>query len=233
LSSDDLNNCQNLDLNRAPFLLKNVLGKWSSTAFAIALLASGQSSSITGTYAGQFIMQGFLNLKMKAWLRNLMTRLIAIFPSLIVSVIYGSSGAGKLIIVASMILSFQLPFTLIPLMKFTNSEKKMGTLKNSIGIAVVAWVITCLVILINLYFILKAFVTWLIHSRLPKASLVFIALSVFPLMAIYIVAIYIVGILYFSFRTDKKFTYLAPGESSLPSTVDTPNPQRELENRGT
>jgi hypothetical protein len=95
-------------------------------------------------------------------------------------------------------------------------------------IAVVAWVITCLVILINLYFILKAFVTWLIHSRLPKASLVFIALSVFPLMAIYIV-----GILYFSFRTDKKFTYLAPGESSLPSTVDTPNPQRELENRGT
>ncbi|KVH99588.1 Natural resistance-associated macrophage protein [Cynara cardunculus var. scolymus] len=119
LSSDQKDRCDDLNLNSASFLLKNVLGKSSSTLYAIALLASGQSSTITGTYAGQFIMQGFLDLKMRKWLRNLITRCIAITPSLIVSIIGGSSGAGRLIIIASMILSFELPFALIPLLKFT------------------------------------------------------------------------------------------------------------------
>lgn len=101
LSLEDKDNCNNLDLNRASFLLKHVLGKTSSTVYAVALLAAGQSASITGTYAGQYIMQGFLNMKMKIWLRNFISRSIAIVPSLIVSVIYGSSGAGKLIIISS------------------------------------------------------------------------------------------------------------------------------------
>ncbi|KAF9615385.1 hypothetical protein IFM89_023036 [Coptis chinensis] len=83
--------------------MQNVLRKSSSTIYAIALLASGQSSAITGTYAGQYIMQGFLNLKMKMWIRNLLTRSIAIAPSLLVSIIGGSSGAGQLIIIASII----------------------------------------------------------------------------------------------------------------------------------
>ncbi|GAU22841.1 hypothetical protein TSUD_282080, partial [Trifolium subterraneum] len=81
--------------------INNVLGRSSSIIYAIALLASGQSSAITGTYAGQFIMQGFLDLKMKKWLRNLVTRIVAIAPSLVVSIIGGSSGAGRLIIIAS------------------------------------------------------------------------------------------------------------------------------------
>ncbi|TYK08959.1 metal transporter Nramp5-like [Cucumis melo var. makuwa] len=93
--------CSDITLNSASFLLQNVLGKSSSTIYAIALFASGQSSSITGTYAGQFIMQGFLDLKMKTWARNLMTRSIAITPSLIVSIIGGPQGAGRLIIIAS------------------------------------------------------------------------------------------------------------------------------------
>ncbi|XLU75338.1 hypothetical protein S245_034391, partial [Arachis hypogaea] len=109
----------------------NVLGRSSSTIYAIALLASGQSSAITGTYAGQYIMQGFLDLKMKRWIRNLMTRTIAIAPSLVVSIIGGSSGAGRLIVIASMILSFELPFALIPLLKFSSSSTKMGPHKNS------------------------------------------------------------------------------------------------------
>ncbi|KAL0314344.1 UNVERIFIED_CONTAM: Metal transporter Nramp5 [Sesamum angustifolium] len=135
LSSDNKNQCNDLTLNSASFLLKNVLGKSSSTVYAIALLASGQSSTITGTYAGQFIMQGFLDLKMRKWIRNLMTRCIAITPSLIVSIIGGSSGAGRLIIIASMILSFELPFALIPLLKFSSSSTKMGPHKNSIYFA--------------------------------------------------------------------------------------------------
>ncbi|KAB1222932.1 Metal transporter Nramp5 [Morella rubra] len=103
LSTENADRCNNINLNSASFLLKNVLGRSSSTVYAIALLASGQSSTITGTYAGQFIMQGFLDIKMKKWTRNLMTRCIAITPSLIVSIIGGSSGASRLIIIASII----------------------------------------------------------------------------------------------------------------------------------
>ncbi|CAN6476125.1 unnamed protein product [Victoria cruziana] len=113
LSKENLEHCSDLTLHNAHFLLTNVLGKSSSTIYAISLLASGQSSTITGTYAGQYIMQGFLDMKMKKWLRNFVTRFIAISPSLVVSIIGGSAGAGKLIIIASMILSFELPFALI------------------------------------------------------------------------------------------------------------------------
>ncbi|XP_063937075.1 metal transporter Nramp1 isoform X2 [Daucus carota subsp. sativus] len=102
LSPDDVKSCQDLTLNRASFLLRNVLGNWSSKLFAIALLASGQSSTITGTYAGQYVMQGFLDLRLKPWLRNLLTRSLAIVPSLIVALIGGSSGAGELIIITSL-----------------------------------------------------------------------------------------------------------------------------------
>ncbi|KAG5021434.1 hypothetical protein JHK85_017776 [Glycine max] len=102
LSVEDQNSCQDLDLNKASFLLRNVLGKWSSKLFAIALLASGQSSTITGTYAGQYVMQGFLDLRLKSWIRNLLTCCLAIVPSLIVALIGGSAGAGELIIIASL-----------------------------------------------------------------------------------------------------------------------------------
>ncbi|KAA8540547.1 hypothetical protein F0562_024534 [Nyssa sinensis] len=101
LKPDDQKSCQDLDLNKASFLLENVLGSWSSKLFAIALLASGQSSTITGTYAGQYVMQGFLDLRLKPWIRNFLTRCLAIVPSLIVAIIGGSAGAGKLIIMAS------------------------------------------------------------------------------------------------------------------------------------
>ncbi|KAG4955292.1 hypothetical protein JHK85_041672 [Glycine max] len=101
LNAEDQLSCQDLDLNKASFLLRNVLGKWSSKLFGIALLASGQSSTITGTYAGQYVMQGFLDLRLEPWIRNMLTRCLAIVPSLIVAVIGGSAGAGKLIIIAS------------------------------------------------------------------------------------------------------------------------------------
>eukprot|EP00243_Klebsormidium_subtile_P007097 TRINITY_DN30_c0_g1_i8.p2 TRINITY_DN30_c0_g1~~TRINITY_DN30_c0_g1_i8.p2 ORF type:complete len:171 (-),score=10.02 TRINITY_DN30_c0_g1_i8:1403-1915(-) len=98
LSASDRDNCENIALDRTPFLLKNVLGGWSRKLFGIALLASGQSSAITGTYAGQYVMQGFLELRFKLWLRNLVTRVVAIMPSLAVAIIGGSKGAGNLII---------------------------------------------------------------------------------------------------------------------------------------
>ncbi|PPR80879.1 hypothetical protein GOBAR_AA39834 [Gossypium barbadense] len=180
LSSDDHHRCNDLNLNSASFLLQNVLGKSSSTLYAIALLASGQSSTITGTYAGQFIMQGFLNLKMKKWVRNLMTRCIAITPSLIVSIIGGSQGAGRLIIIASII--------------------------------VVSWILGIGIIGINVYYLTTAFVDWLIHNNLPKVENVFIGIVVFPLMAIYVLAV-----IYLTFRKDTVVTYIEPEKNVDPA----------------
>ncbi|KAK9080106.1 hypothetical protein SSX86_001781 [Deinandra increscens subsp. villosa] len=217
LASDEMHRCNDLNLNSASFLLKNVLGKSSSTLYAIALLASGQSSTITGTYAGQFIMQGFLDLKMRKWLRNLVTRCIAITPSLVVSIIGGSAGAGRLIVIASMILSFELPFALIPLLKFSSSAIKMGPHKNSIFIIVFSWVLGLGIIGINIYYLITAFVGWLIDSSLPKVANVFIGILVFPIMAIYIVSV-----IYLMFRKDVVTTFIEPEKGD-------PNGQTSLE----
>ncbi|KAJ4700726.1 putative Metal transporter [Melia azedarach] len=218
LSNDSMDRCSDITLNSASFLLQNVLGKSSSIVYAIALLASGQSSAITGTYAGQYIMQGFLDIKMRKWLRNLMTRSIAITPSLIVSIIGGSQGAGKLIIIASMILSFELPFALIPLLKFSSSTTKMGPHKNSIYIIVISWILGMGIIGINVYYLSTGFVGWLIHNNLPTVANVFIGIVVFPLMAIYVIAV-----IYLTFRKDTAVTFIDP-------TKDDPVVQTRLEN---
>ncbi|KAL7597351.1 hypothetical protein Lser_V15G30753 [Lactuca serriola] len=209
LPSDEMDRCNDLTLNSASFLLKNVLGKSGSTLYAIALLASGQSSTITGTYAGQFIMSGFLDLKMRKWLRNLVTRCIAITPSLIVSIIGGPSGAGRLIIIASMILSFELPFALIPLLKFSSSSTKMGPHKNSIFIILFSWALGLGIIGINIYYLSTAFVDWLIHSTWPKVANVFIAILVFPVMAAYVLSV-----IYLMLRKDVVVTYIEPSKGN-------------------
>ncbi|CAL5361611.1 unnamed protein product [Camellia sinensis] len=203
LNPDDQKNCQDLDLNKASFLLKNVLGNWSSKIFAIALLASGQSSTITGTYAGQFVMQGFLDLRLKTWIRNFLTRCLAIVPSLIVALIGGSAGAGQLIIIASMILSFELPFALIPLLKFTSSKTKMGTHANSIAISAATWIIGSLIMGINIYYIATSFVKLLLHSHLKVVGMVFCGILGFSGILVYLVAI-----AYLVFRKNKEATHL-------------------------
>ncbi|KAH7832820.1 hypothetical protein Vadar_000262 [Vaccinium darrowii] len=195
--------CNNITLNSASFLLQNVLHKSSSTIYAIALLASGQSSTITCTYAGQFIMQGFLDLKMKRWMRNLMTRSISILPSLIASLVGGPAAAGSLIIISSMILSFELPFSLIPLLKFSSSTSKMGPHKGSIYIIVISWILGLGIIGINIYFLSTSFVGWVIHSTLPKAATVFIAILVFPMMAVCVASV-----IYLMWRKDTVVTFI-------------------------
>ncbi|KAG5534327.1 hypothetical protein RHGRI_022452 [Rhododendron griersonianum] len=187
LSSESKAQCENITLNSAAFLLKNSLGKWSSKVYAISLLASGQSSTVTGTYAGQYIMQGFLDLKMKLWLRNLVTRFIAIAPSLVICIIGGASGASRLIIIASMILSFELPFALVPLLRFTSSEAKMGPHKSSVMVTFTSWILGFCSIGINLYF-LSATVMGRITDRghSSKASSIVTGVFVFPTMVLYV-----------------------------------------------
>eukprot|EP00128_Syssomonas_multiformis_P003952 Colp12_sorted_trinity150504_noHs@18990 len=136
-------------------LLDHTLGRVSGVLFSVALLASGASSTITGTYAGQFVMEGFLKLKMVLWKRNLITRSVAIVPSLIICVSAGARGANMLIVISSVVLSFQLPFALIPLLKFTSSEGRMGPFKNSRLMTFTCVILATLVILANLYLIVS------------------------------------------------------------------------------
>ncbi|KNC84576.1 hypothetical protein, variant [Sphaeroforma arctica JP610] len=125
------------------------IGGSAKILFGIALLASGQSSTITGTYAGQFVMEGFLDIKIELWLRNLFTRAVAIVPSLVICLIAGTDGANTLIIVSSVILSFQLPFALIPLLKFTSSSTTMGIHKNSKMMVITCTALTVVVLTAN------------------------------------------------------------------------------------
>ncbi|CAM8989994.1 hypothetical protein QQ045_006912 [Rhodiola kirilowii] len=203
LSDEDKMNCSDLDLNKASFLLRNVLGKWSSKLFAIALLASGQSSTITGTYAGQYVMQGFLDLRLEPWIRNFLTRCLAIVPSLIVALIGGSSGAGELIIIASMILSFELPFALIPLLKFTSCKTKMGSHANSAAISAVTWIIGSLIMSINMYYLASSFIKLLLKNGSHLGLKVLFGVLGFSGMAIYLA-----GVAYLVIRKNKKTTHL-------------------------
>lgn len=203
LNPEDQASCKDLDLNKASFLLRNVLGRWSSKLFAIALLASGQSSTITGTYAGQYVMQGFLDLRLKPWLRNFITRCLAIVPSLIVALIGGSAGAGQLIIIASMILSFELPFALVPLLKFTSSKVKMGIYANSIAITAITWIIGSLIMIINVYYLATSFIKFLFHGNLKLVEVVFLGIFGFSAMAVYLAAV-----AYLVLRKNKEASHL-------------------------
>uniref|UniRef100_A0A7S1SN05 Uncharacterized protein n=1 Tax=Tetraselmis chuii TaxID=63592 RepID=A0A7S1SN05_9CHLO len=137
-------------LQNAPIMLRNVLGHAAEVVFALALLASGQSSTMTGTYAGQFVMEGFVELKMKPIYRALLTRSLAIAPSLACALIAGQAGSEQLIVLSSVVLSFQLPFALLPMIKFVGSPKIMGRLVIGFTLKLVSWTISVLVIAANL-----------------------------------------------------------------------------------
>jgi len=138
------------EISDAYKLLTPVLGaSLASTLFACALLASGQNSTLTGTLAGQIVMEGFLNLRLKPWLRRLITRALAIIPAIIVIGIYGEGKVTSLLILSQVVLSFQLPFAVIPLVQFTTDRVKMGAFANSKLTAVVAWVVAIAIVVFN------------------------------------------------------------------------------------
>ena len=135
-------------------LLSPVLGaSLASTLFACALLASGQNSTLTGTLAGQIVMEGFLDIRLKPWLRRLITRSIAIIPAALVIGIVGENRVTSLLILSQVILSFQLPFAVIPLIQFTGDRAKMGEFANSRFTSVVAWVVAAAILFFNAEFV--------------------------------------------------------------------------------
>jgi manganese transport protein len=150
------------DIGDAYRLLTPLLGTtMASTLFAVALLASGQNSTITGTLAGQIVMEGFLNIRLPAWLRRLITRLIAIVPAVIVTAMYGERGAGGLLILSQVILSLQLSFAVVPLVYFTSQRSKMGVFVNSRPLAAAAWLVAVIILGLNGWLLLGTFRQWL------------------------------------------------------------------------
>jgi manganese transport protein len=149
------------DISDAYLLLAPLLGtQTAATLFAVALLFSGQNATLTGTLAGQIVMEGFLNVRLRPWLRRLITRLIAIVPALLTVYFYGARGTGALLILSQVILSLQLPFAVFPLVLFTGDRRKMGALVAPFWMRALAWPVAVLIAALN------AWLLWQVVSRL-------------------------------------------------------------------
>ncbi|OQM46207.1 divalent metal cation transporter [Anoxybacillus sp. UARK-01] len=146
------------EISDAYHLLAPLLGTtMGSILFGVALLASGQNSTLTGTLAGQIVMEGFLNIRLPGWLRRLITRLIAIIPAVIVTALYGESGTAQLLIFSQVILSLQLSFAVVPLVQFTSDKKKMGEFANPLWLKALAWAVAIIIIGLNGYLLFQTF----------------------------------------------------------------------------
>ena len=153
------------EIQEAYKLLTPMLGvPIASTLFALALLASGQNSTLTGTLAGQIVMEGFLRIRLRPWLRRLITRLIAIVPAVIVTAIYGEHGTASLLVFSQVVLSLQLPFAVVPLVAFTSNRRKMGEFVNPAWITWLAWATAAIIIALNVKYLSDFFgvTDWLV-----------------------------------------------------------------------
>jgi manganese transport protein len=149
------------EIEQAHLMLAPLLGSAAaSAAFAVALLAAGQSSTLTGTMAGQIVMEGFLNFRVRPWLRRLITRLIAIIPAAITIYVAGEQGTYQLLILSQVILSMQLPFAVVPLIQFTSDRQRMGTFANAAWVKALAWVVAGIIILLNVWLVMTSVSEW-------------------------------------------------------------------------
>jgi manganese transport protein len=156
------------EIQDAHKLLNDVLGsKLAPALFAIALIAAGQSSTLTGTLSGQIVMEGYLNLRIQPWLRRLITRLIAIIPAFITIYILGESATGQLLILSQVILSMQLGFAIIPLIHLTSDKSKMGEFANKIWVKIGAWLIAITIVALNAKLVIEAVAGWIETAENP------------------------------------------------------------------
>ncbi len=144
------------DIREAYLLLSPLLGvAFASTLFALALLASGQASTLTATLAGQIVMEGFIHVRLPAWLRRLVTRLLALIPALITIIWFGESSTGWLLVLSQVVLSLQLSFAVIPLVIFTSDPKRMGPFVNPRWLSVTSWVVAVVIAALNGWLLLQ------------------------------------------------------------------------------
>jgi len=152
------------EIQEAYKLLTPMLGvTGASTLFAVALLAAGQNSTLTGTMAGQVVMEGFIHLRIAPWLRRLVTRLLAVIPAIIVIAVAGDGATTRLLLLSQVILSMQLSFAVIPLVQFTGSKRIMGEFVNAVWVRVAGWGAALLIAGLNIWLLLLQFH----HGSLP------------------------------------------------------------------
>jgi manganese transport protein len=154
-------NTEVAEIQDAYKLLTPLLATGASTVFALALLASGQNSTLTGTLAGQIVMEGFLNIRLRPWLRRLITRGIAIVPAVIVTVMYGESGTARLLIFSQVILSLQLSFAVFPLVMFTSEKAKMGEFVNPRWLKALAYTVAGVIASLNAWLLVQTMRGWI------------------------------------------------------------------------
>lgn len=149
-------------------LLSPMLGsKWAPILFAVALIAAGQSSTITGTLAGQIIMEGYLNLRIQPWVRRIITRLIAIVPAVVVIAVFGEGVTGKMLLFSQVILSLQLGFAIIPLIHFVSDTQKMKGFEISTATQIVSWIVALIIVSLNIKLVFNEIGSWLATSNNP------------------------------------------------------------------
>lgn len=178
------------ELKEAHQLLAPMLGsKWASHLFAIALIAAGQSSTVTGTLAGQIIMEGYLRLRINPWMRRLLTRLLAIVPAVLVILIMGEQMVDKMLIFSQVLLSMQLAFAIIPLIHFVSDKKRMGSFTIKPLVKTVAWLIAAIIIVLNLKLVYDTANEWIgmTDSLILKALVVIGELGLIALLIVTIV----------------------------------------------
>ncbi len=146
------------EIGDAHRLLSPLLGTGlAATLFAVALLASGQNATLTGTLAGQIVMEGFINIRLRPWLRRLVTRLIAIVPAVVVIGVYGDTSTGPMLLLSQVILSLQLPFAVFPLVMFTSDKAKMGVFVSPLWVRVLAWTVSLVIASLNVWLLYQTF----------------------------------------------------------------------------
>ncbi|HQT24432.1 MAG: iron/manganese transporter [Sphingobacteriales bacterium 17-39-43] len=159
-------------------LLDNIFGSVAPTLFAIALIASGQSSTITGTLAGQIVMEGHLNLRIQPWIRRLLTRLLAIIPAFFTIMFFGEEALGSLLILSQVVLSLQLGFAVIPLIHFNSDRQKMKEYTIKTWVKILAWLSALIIVSLNVQLVIEEIGSWLSSTTI---SVWWIYLLVIPL----------------------------------------------------
>ena len=181
-------NSQVAEIHQAYVLLPDFLGKFAPVLFAVALIAAGQSSTITGTLAGQIVMEGYLSLRINPWLRRLITRLLAIIPTLIVIIIYGDKQIDALLILSQVILSLQLGFAIIPLIHFVSDKTKMGKFAIKTITKILAWIVAGVLLWLNVQMLIgQSIPVFESPSLLPKIIIIAGGLF-FSSLLLYIIA---------------------------------------------
>lgn len=171
-------------------LLEHIFGKTAPVLFAIALIAAGQSSTITGTLAGQIIMEGHINLRIEPWLRRLLTRVLAIVPAVFTILYSGQEGLGRLIILSQVVLSLQLGFAVIPLIHFTSDKKKMGNFANGIKIKLFAWASAIIIVGLNGKLVYEQIISWTTDAS-PETKIWIYALVLPVVIGIALLLLYV------------------------------------------